>query len=285
MRSIILVASVILAFTSHAQDTLNVARGPAGLLVMAHGGSDEWNTAVENAVKPLRNSSPVAIAFGMANPETLQEAVIKLQNDDVSSISVVRLFVSGDSFLPETEYAFGLRDELPDGHFMHEPRILNVNVPVSLSRDGLLNARIIGDVLADRATNLSRDPRNEAVLIIGHGPSSDTENNRWLSRMDTMANSVRERSSFHSVRVATLREDWTGKRAVVEKELRALVQSETQLGRTVLVIPFRLHGFGPYAEVLEGLPYRADSLAFLPDPRLTKWIDAEFDSQLRKIRH
>ncbi|GEM_PF-2874250 len=45
----------------------------------------------------------------------------------------------------------------------------------------------------------------------------------------------------------------------------------------MLVIPFRLHGFGPYAEVLEGLDYRSDGMGFLPDSRITDWIKFQFD--------
>jgi hypothetical protein len=41
-------------------------------------------------------------------------------------------------------------------------------------------------------------------------------------------------------------------------------------GETVLVIPFRLSGFGPYAKVLEGWDYRAGE-ALLPHPAVSDW--------------
>ena len=248
----------------------------AGLLVMAHGGSDDWNEAVLQAVEPIRTEAPVAVAFGMANPHTLQVAVDSLEAAGVSRIEVVRLFISGESFLEATEYAFGIRDDKPEGHFMHEPRPLRLSVPVQLSARGLMDVTRLGGILADRTAAISTDPEKEAVLIIGHGPGSDIENEQWIARMDAMADSIRTLGSFKTVRVTTLREDWTGKRAEAEAAIRAFMDEQKVAGRDVLVIPFRLRGFGPYAEVLDGYAYRSDPNGFLPDTRITDWIRTEF---------
>lgn len=260
------------------------SQSQVGLLVMAHGGNDNWNEAVREAVRPLAEKYPVAIAFGMTNPETLRSAVNDLKKKGMSSIAVVRLFVSATSFLPETEYAFGLRTEKPSGQFMNEPEILGVEIPVILNSMGLLDASALGAVLADRSVALSTDPGRETVLIIGHGPASDDENRKWLRKMNSLADSVRALTPFHSVLVRTLREDWTGKRKLAELELRDLIKTEAAHGRTVLVIPFRLYGFGPYSEVFEGLDYRSDGMAFLPDDRVTCWIENQYLSLSETLR-
>lgn len=272
MRLFLVFAGFFVISLSLGQDTTE----KMGLLVMAHGGSEDWNKAIKEAVTPLRSNGPVAIAFGMANPKTLQEAVDNLVDQGATSVGVVRLFVSGDSFLPETEYAFGLRTEKPDGHFMHDPERIQLSIPVKISKYGLLDAVELGSILAGRAKLLSRSPASESVLIVGHGPGDDVENERWLFQMNQFADSVRSFASFHDVKVATLREDWTGKREVAELEMKGFVKSETAAGRTVLIIPFRLFGFGPYAEVFKNHTYRADSLGFLPDKRISSWIDARF---------
>jgi hypothetical protein len=54
------------------------ASGRVGVLVMAHGGSPDWNAAVEAAMAPLAAELPTEVAFGMARRETLQEAVDRL---------------------------------------------------------------------------------------------------------------------------------------------------------------------------------------------------------------
>ena len=40
---------------------------------------------------------------------------------------------------------------------------------------------------------------------------------------------------------------------------------------TVVVLPYRVFGFGPYADVLEGLDYAATD-GLLPHPLITDWI-------------
>lgn len=265
---------ILTSIPSAAQQSNN----ESGLLVMAHGGTEDWNEAVLQAVEPLRADLPVAVAFGMANPHTLQEAVDVLESKGVARIEVVRLFISGDSFLEATEYAFGLRNEKPQGHFLHEPHPLSLTVPVRLSSKGLMDVTRLGGILADRTQTLSQEPGNESVLVIGHGPASDEENERWLANMDAMADSIRHIGPFNDVRVTTLREDWTGKREEAEAQIRAFMDAQAAAGHNVLVLPFRLRGFGPYAEVLEGYDYLADHNGFLPDTRITDWIRAEFEA-------
>jgi sirohydrochlorin ferrochelatase len=84
-----------------------------GILVMAHGGDPQWNADVEAVVKPLDDKYPTEIAFGMAQASSIREAVGRLEKRDVREIAVVRMFISGDSFVPATEYILGLRDTPP----------------------------------------------------------------------------------------------------------------------------------------------------------------------------
>jgi hypothetical protein len=130
----------------------------------------------------------------------------------------------------------------------------------------------MGKILAERARHLSRVPDKEDVLVLAHGPADDDENDRWLARIDARADEIRRVLPLHSVRVETLREDWPDKRAAAEQRIRAFVARAAENGRRVIVIPFRLHGFGPYAEVLDGLEYVADGRGLLPDARVTRWI-------------
>lgn len=84
-----------------------------GILVMAHGGDPTWNRDVEAVIEPVRAKHPTEIAFGMAQTSSIRDAVEKLEKQGVRKIAVVRMFVSGDSFVPSTEYILGLRDTPP----------------------------------------------------------------------------------------------------------------------------------------------------------------------------
>ena len=76
---------------------------------------------------------------------------------------------------------------------------------------------------------------------------------------------------FAAVRATTLREDWPEARKRAEAEIRGWVAEQKDLGRRVLVVPVRVSGFGPYADVLAGLPFEG-APGLLPHPAVTDWI-------------
>lgn len=268
------------------------AEGRFGLLVMAHGGSPEWNRSVSDAVAPLRDRYPVEVAFGMADACSLQEGVRALEAKGVRQVGVVRLFVSGESWYERTEQILGLRAGAPPakanecqggdhhGASHHSMAFFQIETESSfvLSKEGLSEAPEIGAILAERAAALSRSPEKEDVLILAHGPGDDAENERWLAHMDARAAEIRKSRPYNTVAVMTLREDWPDKRKAAEEQIRAFVSRSAGEGRNVIVLPFRLSGFGPYAEVLKGLEYRADRTGFLPHGNVTRWITRQAEA-------
>ena len=257
-----------------------------GVLIMAHGGGPAWNRTVLDAVEPLRDRYPVEVAFGMADACSLQEGVRKLEAQGVRSIGVVRLFISGASWYEETEKILGLRDGAPpaatsacggghEGHGAHHSMAffrLDTKASFGLSKQGLSEAPEVGPILVDRAKSQSRAPEQEDVLVLAHGPGDDAENQRWLATIDARAAEIRAALPFHRVEVLTLREDWPEKRQEAEKRVVDFVVRARAEGRKAIVIPFRLSGFGPYAEVLAGQEYVADQRGLLPHVNVTQWI-------------
>lgn len=273
-----------------------------GVIVMAHGGTASWNEAVEVAVAPLRLVVPTEIAYGMADRQSLQNSVEKLEAKGVNRIAVVRLFVSGDSFLGQTEYFLGLRSDPPPFFLIHqhggdmatafanrspqhEPRMVSSQenrIPpietesdIDLSRSGLYDSRGIGRIVVERVQGLSRDPAEESVLILAHGEGEDRINQRWLDRLESLTEEIKEIGEFRSIRVETLREDWVEKREIAEERIRMFVEEGQQNHGEVLVVPFRVFGFGPYASVLRDLDYRSDGLGLLPHRSITSWLEKE----------
>jgi hypothetical protein len=261
-----------------------------GILVMAHGGDPEWNRDVEATVAPLRDRQPVEIAFGMATTSTIRDAVTRLEAQGVRRVAVVRMFISGDSFIEPTEYILGLRDSLPDdphaahaaqatghedhsGHHMEAPERIATKASFVLSRHGVAESPLIDEILADRVRALSTDPQKERVLLLAHGPGDDSENQRWLANMKLRARRIHDVGPFRDVRCETLREDWPEKRAPAESRIRTYIEEGNRHRGRVIVIPFRVAGFGPYKEVLEGMQYVADGKGFCPHRNMTRWIE------------
>lgn len=268
-----------------------------GVLVMAHGGGPQWNKDVLAAVEPLKDDYNIEVAFGMADAASMQESVKQLETRGARHIGVVRLFISGESFKERTEQILGILPGAPakpvassdahaghgeghGGHGGHSMEFWRLDTRASfvVSAQGLVEAPEMGQVLATRAKALSKNPPQEDVLILAHGPGDDAENERWLKQLDARADVVRKAQPFHAVKVATLREDWPDKRVEAEKRIRAFVEQSAKEGRRAVVIPFRVQGFGPYAKVLEGLEYVSDGQGLIPHPSVTEWIEHQAET-------
>ncbi|MBX3226676.1 MAG: hypothetical protein KIT84_39355 [Labilithrix sp.] len=262
-----------------------------GVIVMAHGGSPEWNQGVIDSVEPLRAKYPIEIAFGMADATTMKDAAQKIEARGAKRVAVVRLFVSGESWFERTEQIFGTKPGAPadggasdphaahhgGGHGGHSMAFFRVPSVASyaFTTEGLSDVPEMGVVLADRAAALSKEPAKEDVLILAHGPEDDGENERWLTKLGSRADTIKKRAPFRRVQVETLREDWPDKRAPAEQRIRAYVERAKNEGGKAIVIPFRVQGFGPYKEVLKDLDYVADGKGLIPHPEVTKWIDRQ----------
>ena len=288
----VLVFATLLPRTSYAD-------GP-GILLLAHGGSAEWNAQVAKLAAAVDRTKPTEVAFGMATRANIQAAVDRLAARGVSEIVAVPLFVSSwSSVITSTEYLLRQRPEAPPelaiyakmnhstpggGHDAHagpadsapDPRS-PVNTPVTVRMTAALNDHpIVSDILTSRARAMSRTPAQEAVIVVAHGPNADEENRRWLADMASLAGRVARAERFASVDYLTLRDDAPKPvRDRATAELRDLVTRHVGAGRRVLVVPL-LISFGGIErglrERLNGLDYTMASAALMPDDRLVTWV-------------
>ena len=248
-----------------------------GVLIMAHGGGAEWNKQVDASIAGLRDRLPVSLAFGMANPETLQASLDSLRDHGASTVAVVRLFISGDAFLHQTEFLFGLRSDPPEqaimGHHLMDGsnlKPLKTDSRILLDRQGMVGSSEAARILLARANESASSPEKTGVMIIAHGMGSEDDNNRLLDAMRDAAEALRS-ADYGEVHVAALREDWAEPRAEAERHIRTMVAEMGERRDHVVVIPYRISGFGPYGDVLDGLEYvPADGL--LPHHLVTEWI-------------
>ena len=266
-----------------------------GVLLLAHGGTEEWNRevlAVAARVDPVR---PVEVAFGMANKRTIQDAVDRLAERGVSSIVAVPLFVSShSSVMRATEYLLGSRAEAPPemeafarmgarleaGQAGGDPgfdRTTPVETAVPISVATALDAHaVVADILTSRALDVSRTPEEEVLVLVAHGPSSEADSALWLANMDVLAERMRPRTRFSRIERLTVRDDAPDPiRERATAELRAVVEEVVQEGKSALIVPLLLSYGGIETGIrrrLEGLPYRMAGQALLPDERLSEWV-------------
>lgn len=266
-----------------------------GILLLAHGGRDNWNREVLAVADRIGSNRPVEVAFGMANKRTIQDAVDRLIERDVSRIVAVPLFISShSSVLRATEYLLGARDDAPPeleafarmgarrdsgradtGAGFDWTSPVEITVPVSIT-PALDSHAIVGEILTSRARDLSRTPEEEVVVLVAHGPSSEEDNALWLENMRILAEQIRARTRFSRIEHLTVRDDASESiQAQATAELRTVVEGAVGEGKAVLVVPLLLSYGGievGIRERLEGLAYRMADQALLPDERLSQWV-------------
>lgn len=256
-----------------------------GVLLMAHGGSSEWNEAVTSIASGIDDLMPIEIAFGMADAGSIEMAANRLEDRGVTHAGVVRLFVSGNSWLDRTEMILGLKKGAPSKKewMASEANHTEMSMPMgfweihspiefSLSKEGLADSQEMDIVIRDRIASLSKNPRKETVMVIAHGTGDDDENSSWIRLISERTKLAKAELGINQIRVFSLREDWMGKRAESETEIRDFLQEAQEADNEVIVIPFRVHGFGPYQKVLSGLTYYSNGFGLLPHPAVGDWI-------------
>lgn len=300
------------AFSLHAQKV--------GVMIMAHGGSAEWNDLVKEAAKPLEKQYPVAYAWGMADPKTLQQAVTQLETQGVTKIVAVPLFISSYSpIIRQTEYLLGKRDSLADDpmpsmdhsgghmsmpgmgsgegdHSMHHMATmskadlhqLNVKADVVLTH-ALDDHDVVAGILLDRIHELSKDPAKETVVLVGHGPNDEADNQKWISTMESLVGKIQNlqqkegKAAYKQIFATTVRDD--ASKAIFEQakaQLRSLVRQAGNSG-DVLVVPLFLSSGGreqAVAERLDGLKFKWTGHTLLPDTSLSKFLQESVQAAL-----
>ena len=254
-------------------------------MVMAHGGSEEWNAHVAEAIEPLKARFPVELALGMADAGSMEAAVRRLESQGVRHVGLVRVFVSGESWYERTLQILGVQEGAPSRADQQHSHAATEDMPMPMgfwkvdtelvfhvSSEGLADAVEMDEVVTARIRALSSDPDNEVVAVIAHGPGDDAENRRWIEKITQRTRNAHEQLGLRDIRVFTLREDWPESRVAAEREIRNYVAQASSQGLTPIVVPFRVQGFGPYERVLGELDYRADKLGLLPHPNVGLWI-------------
>ena len=283
-----------------------------GILLLAHGGSLEWNEEVRHVADRTDLSIPTEVAFGMATRSTMQSAIDRLAARKVTEIVAVPLFISSHSSVIESQaYLLGLRAQMPEdlkefaamdhgGMVMDHSATSNMPASPDAMKPIVLPAPvhmapaldthpIVADILIDRAASIARDPAHEVVILVAHGPVAEDDNKLWLHDMGLLAEQMRSKTHYAAIDSLTLRDDADDPvRNAATEQLRQEVEHVIKNGNTALIVPLLL-SYGGIEEGLRkrlnGLTYRIPSQALLPDERIAGWVvsEAQKGSLLRRF--
>lgn len=282
-RVLTLLAAVILTMPLQAQQA-----GTVGTLLVAHGGSAEWNAQVEKLAAGAKLSGPIEICYIMgpaAATHLFQDAAARLAAKGVTEIVVVPLLVSSHSeHYEQVRWLARATDSLSPlmqehtHHAGHERA--SVTVPMTVSR-ALDDSPAMATVLAERARALAPgDVSGRALFLVGHGPNSAEDYAAWMNNLRRVADTVRAKSGFGDVRVDVVRDDAPAPvRAEAVTRVRELIAMQYAMTHdTVVVVPVLISrgrvSRETFMKDLAGLPVVYLGEPLLPHPALSLWLES-----------
>jgi sirohydrochlorin cobaltochelatase len=289
MPTLFLLLVALIATPALAQDGASV-----GTIVIAHGSDSLWNSHVIDAAKKANTGGPVEVSFLMgpaAKTARFQDVVAKLERAGVREIRVVPMLVSSHSgHYEQIRWLTG--DSLTLDHAMtHHLHMAGIDRPrtsLSIRLAPAMDASPeVARVLTDRALALATNPRERAVLIVGHGPNSAEDYAMWMHNLRVVADSVKALGKFRDVRVELVRDDAPAQvRAEGVRQTRELIELQHLLtGQPVLVVPVLVSkGAVSRSKLpadLAGMPMIYSGEPLLPHPAMVKWIEARATEPLK----
>lgn len=187
MKKIITILMVLLSITSFAKDK-------TGLLIIAHGSpAKQWNQPVldlENNVKALletkqvKGFDEVRVALMEFTEPSVATVVKEMEDKGLTKIYALPLFIapSGHSVY-DIPTILGLYYNKKMGDAMKEEGTIIVDTKAKITVGPSLDyGNVIEEILLERVNELSKDPKNEALVILAHG------DNEFLPFWESLAN-------------------------------------------------------------------------------------------------
>ena len=251
-------------------------KGDLGVIVLAHGAGEPGDTFFANSLTGIASEYPTTIGFGMAmmSGDHLQSAVDNLQATGAKRIVVVPAALSASgSVYEQWAYYFGAREE---ASYLPNPRV-KPGVPVTMGVP-LSSHELITDMLLDHAAEISKNPENELLIIIGHGPEGYEDNVLELQVLETHADRIRAKGIYADVRAYNLQDDAPDEvRDNNVDVMRGWIENARFFGKDVIVVGYLLSTRGIQANIgkdFEGLEYTFNEKGLSSHKDFVKWIEA-----------
>jgi sirohydrochlorin ferrochelatase len=255
-----------------------------GTIVVAHGGSEEWNAPVLGIAAEAPTGGPVEVSFLMgehARDHRFQDAVARLVERGATRIVVVPLLASSHSgHYEQIRWLAREVDTLSESmmHHLHMAGIERPAADVAIRVTAALDASgEIATILAERAQALADAPAAQALFIVGHGPNGAEDYAGWMANLRPVADSVARLTGFRDVKLGLVRDDAPAPvREEAVRRIREIIQLQHDMtGRPVVVVPLlvsRGYVTEKLRKDLDGLPVVYEGEGLLPHPELASWI-------------
>ncbi len=259
-------------------------RGDVGVLILAHGVGEHSDRLMRNSLKPIAERWPTAIGFGMAMMQSshLQSAVDDLVAHGAQTIVLVPSGTTTgyNSLTRQWQYIFDIDNTPPS--YLDVPK---VRAPVEFVMTAHLSDHpLITEILHAHAMEVSRNPAQEMLIIVGHGPEDPADNGPDLEIISRHAERIRARGEFAEVRIVNLQDDAI--RPIRESNVRKLrrwVKQAGQRGLRPIVVALAAASHGVQTHIrqdLRGLDYVFADRGLSENPKYVAWMEAAIETAL-----
>ena len=253
-----------------------------GVLVLSHGVGENSDRLFVEALKPMAESRPTVIAFGMAMmmSSQIQSAVDDLTDRGASTIVLVpTALTEHNSLTRHWKYIFHMHDE---ASYLEVPQVQSDAKFIMTKHFD--DHPLITDIMLDYTLEKSVDQKNEVVIIVGHGPEDIEDNVVDLAILQTHVDRFKERTEFADVKVINLQDDALPPiRKSNVKKLRRWINAAKRSGQNVIVTVASSASFGVQQHIeedLRGLEYAFADKGFNEHPKYIEWVEATVEETL-----
>jgi hypothetical protein len=255
--------------------------GDIGVLILSHGVGENSDRMMKEAMAPIATERPTAIGFGMAmmSSSHLQSAVDDLVARGATTIVLVQNGVTTEynSLTRQWKYIFNLGEE---STYLEVPPIKADGVRFVMTPP-LGDSPIITEILYDHAKEVSKNPSNEFLMIVGHGPEDIEDNIPDLETISMHADRIRAKNEFADVKIINLQDDAIPPiRKSNVKKLRRWIQKADDDGLDVIVVAITAASYGVQQHIIQdlrGLNYTFAEKGLAEHPRFVEFLEAQIN--------
>lgn len=259
-------------------------QGDIGVLILSHGVGENSDQMMKQALTPVSERWPTAIGFGMAMMQSahLQSAVEDLQQRGAQTIVLVPSGTTTEynTLTRQWKYIFNIDDE--EATYLEVPKVQAGATFVMTSH--FADHELITEILYDHAREVSENPANEVVIIVGHGPEDTEDNIPDLEILQVHVDRIAAKNEFADVKIINLQDDAIP--AIRESNVRKLrrwVKQANKKGQTPVVVALAAASHGVQTHIrqdLRGLDYVFADRGMAENPKYIEWIAAVIEAAI-----
>jgi hypothetical protein len=238
-----------------------------GALILAHGFGEEGDLEFHNSMTDISSKH-------------IECALFELRQSGAEKIYIVPIITTPHNTLAQQwEYILGLRND----HAYAKVKSFKSDDVIFLKP--INDHQIAKQIVLDYTMEISVNPKNEAVVIIGHGPVREIDNQHELEIMENLAVYIRENGKFSVVKPFTLQDD--APKEIRDKnvnQIKQFMENATLDGKKVLMVSNLMSGKGIQKKIYKdfsGLEYEFNPKGFLTHPLFKEWILQSIESSDR----